>query len=188
MQHPIIDISPQEEADRLWRGARDAFGQTEERLAHLCEAIDLGIRAVEIQVFLELQPVRERFPGSIAMLLESPSPEVDLKTDALSVPPTITFVDMIDMLSEEGLDCVSRRLHHGWEDRTRSCRRARSLAREVLGIVLDKVRQGELLALEAYRNRIFRRPPPVRIVASEITAAFPSLAWLYQTLALRQAA
>jgi hypothetical protein len=188
MQQKIIEISPQEEADRLWRGARDAFGEAEEQLARLCEAIDLGIRAVEIQVFLRLQPVRERFPGSIAMLLESPSPEVDLREDALAVPPTLTFIDMIDMLSDDDLECVSRKLHHGWEDRAHACRRARNLAREALGIVLDAERQGDLLALEAYRNRIFRAPPPVRIVASEITSAFPSLAWLYQTLSLRQAA
>lgn len=184
----IIEISPLEEADRLWRGAREAFGEAEDHLARLSEAIDLGIRAVEIGVFSKLQPVRDRFPASIAMLLESPAPEVDSEKDALSVPATLTFLDMIDMLSDDRLDCVSRKLHHGWEDRTCACRRARALARETLGIVLDETRRGELLTLEAYRNRIFRAPPPVRIVAAEIFAAFPSLAWFYESLAMPVAA
>lgn len=182
----IIEITPREEADRLWRGARDAFGEAGEHLARMCEAIDLGIRAVEIQVFSKLQPVRKRFPGSVAMLLESPSPRVDPRADALCVPATLTFVDMIDVLSDEGLDCVSRKLHHGWEDRGRACRRARALARETLGVVLDEERRGKLLTLEAYRNRIFRTPPPVRIVPSEVLDAFTSLEWLFETLAARR--
>ena len=67
------------------------------------------------------------------MLLESPRPEVDFERDALSVPTTLTFLDMIDMLSADGLECVSRKLHHGWEDRSCACRRARVLARKTLG-------------------------------------------------------
>lgn len=184
----IMEISPQDEAERLWQGAREAFSESEENLVRLCEAIDLGIRAVEILVVLKLQGVRREFPGSIAMLLESPKPEVDFERDALSVPATLTFLDMIDMLSVDSLECVSRKLHHGWEDRSCACRRARARARATLGISLDAGRRDELLKLEAYRNRIFRMPPPVRIVPAEIAEAFPALTWFYQGLTMPLAA
>lgn len=186
--HDVIEITPQEEADRLWQGAREAFGESDHSLVRLCEAIDLGIRSVEILVGLRLQDVREQFPGSIALLLEAPDPSVDPRGDALAVPNTLSFLNMIDMLSAESLDCVSRKLHHGWEDRDRACRRARALAQRALGIVLDAERRDQLLALEAYRNRIFRMPPPVRIVRSEILEAYPSLAWFYQSLSMPLAA
>ncbi len=42
--------------------------------------------------------------------------------------------------------------------------------------------EGHLLLLAAYRNRLFRYPPPIRIVPAEISAAFPVLQGLVESL------
>ncbi len=183
-----IELSPRDEAERLWHGAEKAFERSEEHLVELCEALDLGIRAVEVLAVVELQPVRGSFPATISMLLETPDPRVDPTRDAIAVPKALNFLHVVDMLSESSLDCVSRKLHHGWEDRRRSCQRARELTRETLGLTLDGRARQALLLLEAYRNRIFRVPPPVCIRPAEIRAAFPELARLYGALARLRAA
>lgn len=179
----ILEIGPREEAERLWRGAREAHGQAGMHLVHLCESLDFGIRAAEILATLALAPVRDKFPATIAMMLESPDPDVDLERDALATPHALGFLHILDMLSADGLDCIARKLHRGWEDRRRSCARSRQLARETLGIELDGPTRERLLRLEAYRNRIFRIPPPIRIRPTEIVEAFPDLERLVEALA-----
>ena len=66
-------------------------------------------------------------------------------------------------------------MHRGWEDRRFSCRRSRTTAREAIGITLDESDPSDLLLLSAYRNRLFRCPPPVRVEPGEIRRAFGAL-------------
>lgn len=178
----VQTLGPREEAHRLWRGAKDAFDGASQHFASLCEALDLGTRAIEILAVEKLAPVRQDFPASIAMLLESPSPEVDPSRDAIHTPKVLAFIHVIDLLSDDPLDCVSPRLHHGWEDRRCSCLRSRKLARQTTGITLDSADRDHLLLLAAYRNRIFRVPPPVTVRPADILDAFPALERLYQQL------
>lgn len=185
-------LGPRDEARRLWQAAEEALNRPgqerpgQERPGHdfapLCEALDLGARAIEILAVDRLATVRADFPASIAMLLESPDPEVDPTRDAIQIPRSLSFLDVIDMLSDDELDCVSPKLHHGWEDRRCSCLRSRKLSRQTAGSSLGLEERDQLLLLAAYRNRIFRVPPPVKIVPAEIRAAFPALRRLYQGL------
>ena len=46
---------------------------------------------------------------------------------------------------------------------------------EALGMTLTEEDRDHLLVLAAYRNRIFRSPPPVRVDRGEILGAFPAL-------------
>lgn len=178
-----FEIGPADEASRLWNGASAAYVHSGEHLVSLCEALDLGLRAVEILALLRLQPVRSRFPATVGMLLESPDPEVSPRRDAIAPPPSLDFVQVLDMLSADDLDCVARKMHRGWEDRRRACGRARALARETLGVTLDAAARDKLLLLAAYRNRLFRVPPPVVVEAGKIRGAFPELEKLYGALA-----
>lgn len=174
MSDAPLTLSPEEEARRLWQGALEAHELSDE-LVPLCESIDLGLRAAEIRVVQLLQPVKDEFPATIASLLEMPHPEVDPRRDAIEVPRALEFLDLVDLLSAESLDCVSPELHRGWEDRRFSCQRSRETAQEAVGVVLDAGRQADFLLLTAYRNRIFRLPPPVQIVPGDIREAFRSL-------------
>jgi len=44
--------------------------------------------------------------------------------------------------------------------------------------------RARLLLLAAYRNRIFRTPPPIRIVTKDLLDAFPALMDLYGKLSV----
>ena len=177
-----ILLEPEEEAARLWEGAQAAWARAEESLADLCAAIDLGIRAVEIRAVGKLQRARENFPATIGAQLATPDPAVDPKRDATETPNVLSFVDLLDLLSDEELACVSLRLHTGWEDRRFSCRRSRAAAREQTGLALTGEEREQLLRLAAYHNRIFRLPPPVRINPAEVITAYPALIDLYDKL------
>jgi len=178
----VIDLGPEEEARRLWTRALEAHEQSDRDLVSLCESLDLGLHAAEILVIHVLQPVTDQFPATIGVQLSLPQPEVDAQRDGINVPKVLQFHDVIDLLSGEALECVSPGLHRGWEDRRFSCRRSRATAQEAIGIILSAEEQAHLLLLAAYRNRLFRCPPPVRVIPKEIRAAFPALKRLVEGL------
>ena len=171
----VIELGPVDEAQRLWRGAMEAHKAPPDDLVSLCESLDLGLHAAEILVIHLLQPVKDSFPATIQVQLAVPSPEVDPHREGINVPKVLQFTDAIDLLSAEDLECVSPGMHRGWEDRRFSCRRSRTAAQEAIGVNLAAEDQQQLLLLAAYRNRLFRCPPPVRIVPDEIQDAFHSL-------------
>lgn len=178
----VVDLGPKEEARRMWDGAVKARANAGEDLVALCESLDLGLRAAEILVVHRLNPLRDRFPATIALQLEMPDPEVDPQRDGIQVPRALQFHEVIDLLSALELECVSPGMHRGWEDRRFSCRRSRSTAQEAIGVTLSADEQRSLLALAAYRNRLFRTPPPVRVRPRDILEAFGALDRLMEGL------
>jgi hypothetical protein len=179
----VITLGAEEEARRLWAAAEQAMGRAGKDLVALFEALDLGLRAAEVLLVQRLQPVKEKFPATIVSQLELPDPEVDIVRDAVSTPRTIEFTELLDLLSDMSLDCIGPRLHRGWEDRRFSCRRSRETTQQALGVSLDATQRDDLLLLAAYRNRLFRYPPPVRIQPKAAQSAFASLRKLIQRIA-----
>jgi hypothetical protein len=177
-----VFLNPDSEAERLWQGVQEAMRGAHENVVQLCEAIDLGVRVVEIMTTRRLQPLANEFPATIARLLDSPPAEVKPERDLLNPPKALRFVDALDMLCEAELPCISPPLHHGWEDRVVSCRRSRARARRVTGIALNADQRDLLMIFGAYRNRIFLLPPPVRLVPEEIFLAYPALEGLVNQL------
>ena len=177
-----VYLSPQTEAQRLWSGALEAFHTAGQDFVQLSEAVDLGVRVVEIVTAQGLQEIRYKFPITIASLLDPPPPEVDLERDFLHPPNTLRFIDAVDLLSETELSCISPQLHHGWEDPISSCQRSRAQARSAFGFSLDRKQREALMLIGAYRNRIFRLPPPVYIVTDEVLTAFPTVVELVERL------
>ncbi len=177
----ILDAA--DEAERLWRGALDAIEKAHAGFLPLSEALELGIRSAQLYLGLRLQPVAVQLPATIQSLLEPPPVEVDPLRDALYLPRSLSFVDGLDMLSADGLECVAPGLHHGWEDRRFSCARSRRVAREATGVTLEGPTRADLLWLAAYRNRIFQLPPPLRVDSARILAALPELTTLVNALA-----
>ena len=170
-----IMISSEFEAKRLWAGSMEAFWKGPEDIVTLCEAVDLGTRVVEILTVQLLQPERKKFPDTIASLLQPPPPEVEPERDFLHAPKWLRYIDVLDMLSAEELPCISPQLHHGWEDKVASCHRSREFARAVTGVSLDENSLEDLVLIGAYRNRIFRLPPPVWIVPADVKSAYQTL-------------
>lgn len=173
MSEDNVTLDAAGEAGRLWAEAERAVAS--EGLTRLCEAIEFGLRAVEILAVQRLQAIRGEVPATVSLLLETPEAEVDVHRDAVSVPPTISFTEVVDLLSADDLDCVGPHLHRGWEDRRFACQRVRKVARTAVGITLAAEEREDLLLLAAYRNRIFRYPPPVVVQPRALRAAFASL-------------
>ncbi len=171
----IIQLDAMEEANRLRSGAKEAEQGAANDFVAMCTAMELGLRAAEILVTHRLQPVKEHFPATIGIQLDTPDPGVEAHRDAVNVPNSLSFTAILDLLSGDDMECVAPGLHRGWEDRRFSCRRSRITAREALGLTLTETDRESLLALSAYRNRIFRAPPPVRVVRDEILNALPAL-------------
>ena len=178
----VIDLNSDTEARRLWAGAERAWGAAATDLVALMEALDLGIHAAEVLVVHLLQSARDKFPATIGAQLATPAPEVDPNRDGIHVPHVLQFVDAVDLLSDDGLECVSPGMHRGWEDRRFACQRSRTVAREAVGVTLSSAEQSQLLLLAAYRNRLFRCPPPVRVVPADIHHALPALEHLVRRL------
>jgi hypothetical protein len=178
----VIELGPEDEARRLWNGALAAFAASEDDLVALLESLDLGLHAAEILVVHLLQPIKDTFPATIGLQLNLPTPDVDPHRDGINVPKVLQFNDVIDLLSGEELECVSPGLHRGWEDRRFSCRRSRAAAQEAIGVTLSPEGQAQLLLLSAYRNRLFRCPPPVRVMPGRIKPAFQHLEQLVEGL------
>ena len=103
----------------------------------LCESLDLGLRAAEILTVHRLNPIRDQFPATIGLQLEHAGPEVDPHRDGIQVPKAIQFNEVIDLLSDPELACVSPGMHRGWEDRRFACRRSRVAAQEAIGVTLN---------------------------------------------------
>jgi hypothetical protein len=171
----VIELTAEEEARRLWEGVRTARESAREDLVSLFQAVELGCRAVEVLAAHRLQGVKDRFPATIGLLLETPVPEVDPQRDSIPGHSSLDFTEVLDLVSEETLSCVAPGMHRGWEDRRFACRRSRVTARDALGVSLDAAARANLLTLAAYRNRLFRHPPPVRVVTGEITRGFADL-------------
>lgn len=178
----ILLLQPEEEAERLWKGAREAFRDAGESLVALSECLDLGIRAAVILTIRRVQEGRDRFPATIASQLAAPPPEIDVERDAVETPRTLHFREVLDLLSGEDLPCVAPGMHRGWEDRRFSCRRSRETARERTGVTLGAGEQERLLFLLACHNRLFHYPPPVRLEPPAVLAAFPTLEGLVERL------
>jgi hypothetical protein len=181
-QADVFELGPLDEARRLWRGAMEARQAPADDVVSLCESLDLGLHAAEILVIHLLQPAKDAFPATIQSQLSMPEPDVDLQRDGIHIPKVLQFADAIDLLSSEDLECVSPGLHRGWEDRRFSCRRSRVAAQDAIGVSLGAGDQECLLLLAAYRNRLFRCPPPVRVHPGEIRRAFESLERLMEGL------
>jgi hypothetical protein len=178
----VIDLGPEDEARRLWEGALAARAGAGDDLVALCESLDLGLHAAEILAIRILNPIKERFPATIGLQLEMPGAEVDPHRDGIQVPKSLQFAEVVDLLSDTELECVSPGMHRGWEDRRFSCRRSRVTAQEATGLTLSADDQALLLLLSAYRNRIFRTPPPVQIRPGDILSAFEALDRLVEGL------
>ncbi len=178
----VIVLDAEEEAARLWQGAQAALEEADRSLVALCEGLDLGVRTAEILVIQRLQAARDQFPATIGLQLELPVAEVEAYRDAVTVPKALQFGEILDLLSGEGLECVAPRMHRGWEDRRFSCGRSRTTAQEAIGLSLAGDERERLLLLAAYRNRLFRYPPPIRVVPGEILAAIPDLKRLVEHL------
>ena len=135
-------------------------------------ALAIWMRAVEIQVSDRLQPVIHRFPATIQGHFTRPdSPIVGAQDAYLDKGAGANMLDILELLGETTLSCISPRLYRGWQDRNQARIDARKITGEVMGFALDAGERDALLAALALRNRVFSVTPPVDVEEAQLEAA-----------------
>jgi hypothetical protein len=143
-------------------------GQSVDRVT----ALAIWMRAVEIRIADRLQPVIHRFPATIQGHFTRPDTPVVGAGDAyLDRGAGANMLDLLELLGETTLSCISPRLYRGWQDRNQARIDARKITGEVMGFALDAGEREALLAALALRNRVFMTPPPVDIEEPQLDAA-----------------
>jgi len=143
----------------------------------------LALRALQLLCLHRLQPEREKFPATNRALMSVPEPAIEPERDALALPADfLGAIEIFDLLSAQGLDCVAPQLHRGWQDRRRSCAQARELAAGAFGFSITGKERQELLGALAICNRVFCIPPPVALEASAVVAAFGPVLMLIERI------
>ena len=142
----------------------------------LAEALIVTIRVAHLLGHVHLQKGEQAMPSSVQSLMELPPPEIDTERDAFAVPDDyLSFVDILDLMSEENMDCVAPHLHRGWQDKKESCRNARRAARATIGFSIGFRFRDELLAAAAIYNRISLVPATVALESAAVRGAFESV-------------
>jgi hypothetical protein len=151
--------------------ARTRLAESEDPL-EVAQALALQIRVALLLGLERIGAVAGEFPATIQALLSIPAESIEAVRDALVEPQDyLGFLDLLDLLSEEDLGCVSPRLHKGWQDKVQSCREARRLTRGAVGFSIDAAQRESLLLALAVHRRVFCGPPPVHLGLEESRAA-----------------
>ena len=135
-------------------------------------ALAVWMRAVEILIADRLQPVIHRFPATIQEHFERPdSPIVGAQDAYRDEGAGAHMLDLLELLGETTLSCISPRLYRGWQDRNQARIDARKITGEVMGFALDAGERDALLGALALRNRVFSVSPPVDVEEAQLEAA-----------------
>jgi len=178
----VFTLHADEEATRLWQGAQEAYAEAGDRLVALSQCIDLGVRAAELRAIARLREVGEALPQRVRHGLEHEDARIHWYRDALPPEPCFDLRVLLDLVSRPELDCIAPELHGGLGASHFPCERARASAHAALGFSLRGEDRDLLLLLLAYRNRLFRCPPPVEVRKEEVLVAFPALTQLMGSL------
>lgn len=162
--------------------ARTRLAESEDPL-EIVQALALRIRAALLLGLERIAAVAGEFPATIQALMSVPAESIEAARDALIQPQDyLGFIDLLDLLSDDSLDCVSPRLHRGWQDKKQSCLDARRLSRGAVGFALDAARRESLLLALAIYQRVFCVPPPVQLVIEDARAALKAVGGLIDRL------
>ncbi len=177
-------IQSKSAAERLLIGLADSDLKGMTDPVTIGQAVCTAIRVAEMLALHGLDPVVGQYPATIQELFSRPRhPELDVSDAFIDPAGYLDFLDLLEMLSDESLSCISPRLYRGWQDRIQARRDARRITTETLGITLSADERDSLLPALALRNRLQIVPLPLAVSADEIRALFPPLAKLIDQLA-----
>lgn len=132
-------------------------------------ATELCFRVMTILAQSALEDAREDYTVALQAMMHTPNAAIDEERDALvDERDFLGCLDVVDMLSAEGLDCVAPRLHRGWQDRHQSCRQARQVSTDRLGFSLAASERAAIVAAWGVCHRVMRVPPPVSFTARDL--------------------
>lgn len=149
----------------------------------LKEPIAWGWHAIGLLAYLRLRPARQSFDSWIQDYFHGGSPELNIDRDARwEERERLSFLELLDLLSDEDLPSLKPEFYQGWQDRTTRCVWLRQQVKKVIGRSLSGRQREQLLLLLAVYHRLMRLPAGVVLDADEIMTAFPALLDLIEML------
>ena len=139
--------------------------------------------AVGLLAYLRLQTQRHLFDAWLQDYLNEGEPQLQIDRDARwEERERLSYLELLDLLSEEQLPILKPEFYQGWQDRTSRCHGLRRQMVEIVGGGIgDDQRQQLLLLLAAY-HRLIRLPASVELEAEQVCQAFPALLELVDLL------
>ena len=72
--------------------------------------------------YLKMSPGRESFDAWIRDYLQEGTPDLDIERDSRwEERERLSFLELIDLMSDEGLPSLKPEFYQGWQDRTSRC-------------------------------------------------------------------
>ena len=162
-------------AAELTSGAADVLG--------LKAVLAWGWHAIGLLAYARLQPNREAFDAWLDAYLGEGESTLVVERDAWwEERARLSFLELIDLLSEEELPILKPEFYQGWQDRTSRCRGLRRQAVRLIGSAIGEEQRNDLLLLLAAYHRLIRLPVGVSMSAGPVRSAYPALLGLAEML------
>jgi hypothetical protein len=162
-------------AEELASGIADAMG--------LKAVLTWGWHAIGLLAYARLQPNRDDFDAWLQAYLGDGEPTLVVERDAWwEERERLSFLEMIDLLSEEDLPILKPEFYQGWQDRTSRCRGLRRQAARLIGSAIGEAQRNDLLLLLSAYHRLIRLPVGVSLSVSPVRSALPALLDLAEAL------
>jgi hypothetical protein len=177
-------VTPLQNAlDSLERVAGDLEAPSGDEPLALKGILTWSWHAVGLLAYLRLQPQRHLFDAWLQDYLNEGEAQLQIDRDAhWEERERLSYLELLDLLSEEQLPILKPEFYQGWQDRTSRCHGLRRQMAEIIGGGIgDDQRQQLLLLLAAY-HRLIRLPASVELETGQICQAFPALLDLVELL------
>ncbi len=181
-------ITPLQNAlDSLQRVAQELEQDAEDGI-RLKGALAWAWHAVGLLAYLRLQPEADMFDAWVQAYLHEGEPNLVVDRDARwEERERLSFLELVDLLSEELLPILKPEFYQGWQDRTSRCRDLRRKVNSVIGASISATDREQLLLLLAAYHRLIRLPAGVSMETAPVLKAFPALVGLAEMLLDRSA-
>ena len=169
-------------SDSLERIAAELASGTVDVLG-LKAVLTWGWHAIGLLAYARLQPNRDDFDAWLHAYLGDGEPSLVVERDAWwEERERLSFLELIDLLSEEDLPILKPEFYQGWQDRTSRCRGLRRQAVRLIGFAIGEGQRDDLLLLLSAYHRLIRLPVGVSLAVSPVRGALPALLDLAEAL------
>lgn len=139
--------------------------------------------AVGLLAYLRLQPQRHLFDAWLQDYLNEGEPQLQIDRDARwEERERLSYLELLDLLSQEQLPILKPEFYQGWQDRTSRCHGLRRQMAEIVGGSIGEGQLQQLQLLLAAYHRLIRLPASVELETEQVCQAFPALLALIDLL------
>lgn len=157
-----------------------------EDLMHLKEALAWGWHASGLLMYKHLRSISADFDQWMQEYLDEGEQPLDVERDARwTEDQRLSFLELLDLLSETKLPLLEPQFYKGWRDKTIRCHTLREEVARLVGGSINAEQRHHLLLLLAVYHRLIRQPGNVMVDVGATLTAFPALLDMIELLLSR---